>query len=56
MSSVVIVDDQGVNRKVLTSLAATLEADVQVKGEGASAGYALERAISTIVACRAAER
>jgi CheY-like chemotaxis protein len=31
MSSVVIVDDQGVNRKVLTSLAATLEPDVQVK-------------------------
>ena len=34
MSSVVIVDDQGVNRKVLTSLAATLEADVQVKAFG----------------------
>jgi DNA polymerase III subunit delta len=34
--------------------AAVAEADVQVKGEGASAGYALERAISTIVACRAA--
>jgi DNA polymerase III subunit delta len=33
--------------------AAVAEADVQVKGEGASAGYALERAISTIVACRA---
>ncbi len=32
--------------------AAVAEADVQVKGEGASAGYALERAISTIVACR----
>src|ERR1700730_7162973 len=31
MSSVVIVDDQGVNRKVLSSLAATLEPDVQVK-------------------------
>src|SRR5258708_16822444 len=31
MSSVVIVDDQGVNRKVLASLAATLEPDVQVK-------------------------
>ena len=30
MSSVVIVDDQGVNRKVLTSLASTLEPDVQV--------------------------
>jgi DNA polymerase-3 subunit delta len=34
--------------------AAVAEADVQVKGEGASAGYALERAISTIVACRSA--
>jgi CheY-like chemotaxis protein len=34
MSSVVIVDDQGVNRKVLTSLAATLEADIQVKAFG----------------------
>ncbi len=33
--------------------AAVAEADVQVKGEGASAGYALEKAISTIVACRA---
>ena len=37
-----------------TAHAAVAEADVQVKGEGASAGYALERAISTIVACRAA--
>jgi DNA polymerase-3 subunit delta len=36
--------------------AAVAEADVQVKGEGASAGYALERAISTIVACRAGAR
>jgi DNA polymerase-3 subunit delta len=35
--------------------AAVAEADVQVKGEGASAGYALERAISRIVACRAAD-
>ena len=34
MSSVVIVDDQGVNRKVLASLAATLEPDVQVKAFG----------------------
>ena len=34
MSSVVIVDDQGVNRKVLTSLASTLEADVQVMAFG----------------------
>jgi DNA polymerase III subunit delta len=33
--------------------AAVAEADVQVKGEGASAGYALERAITAIVACRA---
>jgi DNA polymerase III subunit delta len=32
--------------------AAVAEADVEVKGEGASAGYALERAISTIVSCR----
>jgi DNA polymerase III subunit delta len=32
--------------------AAVAEADAQVKGEGASAGYALERAIGTIVACR----
>jgi DNA polymerase-3 subunit delta len=32
--------------------AAVAEADVQVKGEGASAGYALERAITTVVACR----
>ena len=34
MSSVVIVDDQGVNRKVLASLAATLEPDVQVSTFG----------------------
>ena len=34
MSSVVIVDDQGVNRKVLASLAATLEPDVQVTAFG----------------------
>jgi DNA polymerase III subunit delta len=33
--------------------AAVAEADAQVKGEAASAGYALERAITTIVACRA---
>jgi len=33
--------------------AAVAEADSQVKGEGASAGYALERVITTIVACRA---
>jgi DNA polymerase-3 subunit delta len=36
-----------------TAHAAVAEADVQVKGEGASAGYALERAIGTIVASRA---
>jgi DNA polymerase III subunit delta len=35
--------------------AAVAEADAQVKGEGASAGYALERAITAIVACRAAQ-
>jgi DNA polymerase III subunit delta len=34
------------------AVAAVAEADVQVKGEGASAAYALERAITTIVACR----
>ena len=34
------------------ALAAVAEADVEVKGEGASAGYALERAIAAIVACR----
>jgi DNA polymerase III subunit delta len=39
-----------------TAHAAVAEADVQVKGEGASAGYALERAISTIVACRGLQR
>jgi DNA polymerase III subunit delta len=32
--------------------AAVAEADAQVKGEGANAGYALERAIATIVASR----
>jgi DNA polymerase-3 subunit delta len=32
--------------------AAVAEADAQVKGEGASAGYALERAITTIVTSR----
>jgi DNA polymerase III subunit delta len=31
---------------------AIAEADAQVKGEGVSAGYALERAITEIVACR----
>jgi DNA polymerase-3 subunit delta len=35
-----------------TAHSAVAEADAQVKGEGASAGYALERAIATIVACR----
>jgi DNA polymerase-3 subunit delta len=34
--------------------AAVAHADAQVKGEGASAGYALERAITEIVACRSA--
>jgi hypothetical protein len=28
------------------------QVDAQVKGEGASPGYALERAITEIVACR----
>jgi DNA polymerase-3 subunit delta len=35
---------------------AVTEADVAVKGEGASAGYALERAIRAIAACRAGAR
>ena len=35
-----------------TAHAAVAEADAQVKGEGASAGYALERCVTTIVACR----
>jgi len=35
--------------------AAVAEADAQVKGEGASAGYALERARTTSVACRSAD-
>jgi len=34
MSSVVIVDDQGVNRRVLTTLAASLEPDVKVQAFG----------------------
>ena len=34
------------------ALRAVAEADAQVKGEGASAAYALERAIRRIVACR----
>jgi DNA polymerase III subunit delta len=37
---------------IATAHAAVAEADAQVKGEGASAGYALERAITTIVAAR----
>jgi DNA polymerase-3 subunit delta len=37
---------------VAAALAAVAEADAQVKGEGASAGYALERAIRRIAACR----
>jgi DNA polymerase-3 subunit delta len=36
--------------------AAVAEADAQVKGEGASAGYALERCVTTIVACRGEAR
>lgn len=35
-----------------TAHAAVAEADAQVKGEAASAGYALERCVTTIVACR----
>ncbi len=38
---------------VARALAAVAEADAQVKGEGTNPGYALEVAISTIVACRA---
>lgn len=37
---------------VADALRAVAEADAQVKGEGASTGYALERAICRIVACR----
>jgi DNA polymerase-3 subunit delta len=37
---------------VARALRAVAEADAQVKGEGASAGYALERAVCSIVACR----
>jgi DNA polymerase III subunit delta len=37
---------------VARALQAVAEADAQVKGEGASAGYALERAVAAIVACR----
>jgi len=39
-----------------TAHAAVAEADVQVKGEGASAGYALERAISKVVASHGLRR
>jgi DNA polymerase III subunit delta len=39
---------------VARALQAVAEADAQVKGESVSAGYALERAIRRIVACRAA--
>lgn len=38
---------------VARALAAVAEADAQVKGEGASPGYALEEAVRTIVSCRA---
>ena len=37
---------------VARAVQAVAEADAQVKGEGASAGYALERAVAAIVACR----
>jgi DNA polymerase III subunit delta len=37
---------------IARALATVAEADAQVKGEGASPGYALEVAIRTIVACR----
>jgi DNA polymerase III subunit delta len=37
---------------VMRAHRAVAEADAQVKGEGVSAGYALEQAVSTIVACR----
>jgi DNA polymerase III subunit delta len=37
---------------VARALQAVAEADAQVKGEGASAGYALERTVAAIVACR----
>jgi DNA polymerase-3 subunit delta len=37
---------------IARALAAVAEADAQVKGEGASPGYALEVAIRTIVGCR----
>src|SRR5215831_4477689 len=39
---------------VARALQAVAEADAQVKGEGTSPGYALERAVRRIVACRAA--
>jgi len=38
---------------VARALHAVAEADAQVKGEGVSPGYALERAVRRIVACRA---
>ena len=34
MSSVVLVDDQGINRKVLSQLAASIEADVEIRAFG----------------------
>ena len=39
---------------IARALSAVAEADAQVKGEGANPGYALEVAVRTIVACRAA--
>jgi DNA polymerase III subunit delta len=41
---------------IATALQAVAEADAQVKGEGVSADYALERAIRRIVAARSAAR
>jgi DNA polymerase-3 subunit delta len=41
---------------IATALQAVAEADAQVKGEGVSADYALERAIRRIVAARSATR
>jgi DNA polymerase III subunit delta len=40
---------------VARALQAVAETDAQVKGEGASAGYALERAVCAIVACQSGD-
>jgi DNA polymerase-3 subunit delta len=37
---------------VARALQIVAEADMQIKGEAASADYALERAVRTIIACR----